>query len=80
GAPWWRSRLGRTAAIVAVALVAFLLMRDEFAWPAALSWDTLGAELDRFQRWLIAQRSADDQSLVFALFDGFRLLVDDLVT
>ena len=79
-APWWRSRLGQTAGIVAVVLVAFLLLRGEFAWPSWLSWDSLGAELDRFQRWLIAQRSADDQSIVFALFDGFRLLVDDVVT
>jgi hypothetical protein len=79
-APWWRSRLGQTATIVGVVLIAFLLLRGDFPWPGWLAWDTLGAQLDRFQRWLIAQRSAEDQSIVFALFDGFRLLVDDLVT
>ena len=80
GAPWWRWRPGQVAGIVALMLVAFLLLRGDAAWPGWLAWDTLGEELDRFQGWLIAQRSADDQGIVFALFDGFRVLVDDLVT
>jgi len=80
GRPWWQSRTGRVAAIVAAILAAFLLLRRDFPWPASLSWNTLGGELDDFQGWLIGQRSSDDQSVVFAVFDGFRLFVDDLVT
>jgi glycine betaine/proline transport system permease protein len=80
GAPWWRSRPGQVAGIVAVVLVAFLLLRRDAPWPAWLAWDRLPGELDRFQSWLIEQRSAEDQNVVFAVFDGFRLLVDDLVT
>ena len=80
GAPWWRSRPGQVAGIVALVLIAFLILRDEAPWPSWLAWDSLGGELDRFQGWLIDQRSAEDQNIVFAVFDGFRLLVDDLVT
>jgi glycine betaine/proline transport system permease protein len=79
GRPWWRSRLGRVAAIVAAMLAVFLALRQDFPWPASLAWNTLGGELDDFQRWLIGQRSADDQSILFAVFDGFRIFVDDLV-
>jgi glycine betaine/proline transport system permease protein len=68
------------AGIVALLLLAFLVLRDESRWPASLSWNTLGGELDDFQRWLIGERSAEDQNPVFAIFDGFRILVDDLVT
>jgi glycine betaine/proline transport system permease protein len=77
--PWWRSRFGRVTAIVAALLAVFLVMRDDYPWPGALSWNTLGGELDDFQGWLIGQRSSEDQSVVFAVFDGFRLFADDLV-
>jgi glycine betaine/proline transport system permease protein len=80
GVPWWRSRPGQVAAIAALILIAFLVARGDFRWPSSLAWNTLGGELDDFQSWLIGQRSAADQSFVFTIFDGFRLLVDDLVT
>jgi glycine betaine/proline transport system permease protein len=80
GRPWWLSRPGQVAAIAAVVLVAFLVARGDARWPSTLAWNTLGGELDDFQSWLIQQRSAADQNFVFAIFDGFRLLVDDLVT
>lgn len=76
---WWRSRTGQVAGIVAAVLAAYVAARDDFPWPSSLAWNTLGGELDDFQVWLIRQRSAEDQNVVFALFDGFRLLVDDLV-
>jgi glycine betaine/proline transport system permease protein len=79
GRPWWRSRLGQVAAIVAAMLAVFLALRQEFPWPASLSWNTLGGELDDFQGWLIEQRSSADQNVLFAIFDGFRIFVDDLV-
>lgn len=78
--PWWRSRLVQSAAIVAAMLVGSYAARREFPWPAWLEWNSLGGHLDDFQIWLSDQRSAEDQGLVFAIFDGFRVFVDDLVT
>ena len=77
---WWRSRAGRVGAIAAAVLAGYVALRGDFPWPAQLAWNTLGGELDDFQSWLIRQRSADDQNIAFAVFDGFRLFVDDLVT
>ena len=42
---------------------------------AQLAWNSLQFKLDEFQIWLIDQRSAEDKSLVFAIFDGFRVFV-----
>ena len=78
--PWWQSRLGLVAAIFALILVGFLVARREFPWPQSLAWNTLGARLDEFQAWLIEQRSAADPNPLFAVFDGFRVFVDNLVT
>jgi glycine betaine/proline transport system permease protein len=77
--PWWRSRLTLSAAIVGAMILAYLAFRGEYAWPNDLAWNSLGGHLNSFQTWLIDQRSAADQSIVFAVFDGFRLLVDNLV-
>jgi glycine betaine/proline transport system permease protein len=78
--PWWRGRPGQTMAILAVMLVAYFTLRDRYAWPAWLEWNSLASELDRFQVWLLDQRSAENQSFVFAIFDGFRVFADHLVT
>ena len=61
-------------------LVAFLLLRGEFPWPASLTWSSCPSELDDFQAWLLEQRTAEDPNLIFAIFDGFRALADWLVT
>jgi glycine betaine/proline transport system permease protein len=78
--PWWRGRPGQTLVVLAVMLLAYLTLRDRYAWPAWLEWNTLAADLDRFQVWLLDQRSAEGQSFVFAIFDGFRVFADHLVT
>jgi len=77
---WWRSRAGQVGAIAAAVLAGYIALRGDFPWPSQLAWNTLGGELDDFQTWLIRQRNADDQNVAFALFDGFRIFVDDLVT
>ena len=77
---WWRSRLVQSAAIVAAMLVGFFAARREFPWPSWLEWNSFARHLDDFQIWLSDQRSAEDQSVVFAIFDGFRVFVDNLVT
>jgi glycine betaine/proline transport system permease protein len=78
--PWWRSRLGLVGAIVGLVLAGFLVARREFPWPDSLAWNTLGRRLDDFQRWLIAERSSASPNPLFAVFDAFRVFVDNLVT
>ena len=52
----------------------------DYPWPDKLAWNSLSGELDSFQSWLLDQRSAEDTSFVFTIFDGFATFVDDLVT
>jgi glycine betaine/proline transport system permease protein len=76
----WRGRPAQVGAVVAIMAVAFALFRDEFPWPAALTWTQLPDHLDEFQGWLIDERTAADRSFLFAAFDGFRVAADWLVT
>ena len=78
--PWWRSRLGRVGIVFTLMLAGFVVAGDEFPWPDSLTWSTLGATLDDFQAWLIEQRNAADPNPLFAIFDGFRVFADNLVT
>ena len=77
--PWWQGKSVRVALIVAGMFLAYQAFRLEYPWPSGIAWNNLPFELDRFQTWLIERRSAEDKSVVFAVFDGFRLLVDDVV-
>ena len=77
--PWWRRTPVRVGLVVATMWLSYRALRGEYPWPASLSWNGLQFRLDDFQVWLIEQRSAEDKGLVFTIFDGFRLLVDDLV-
>ncbi len=77
--PWWRGRPVQVALVAAVMWIAYRALKSEFPWPSSLAWNTLQFKLDDFQAWLIGQRTAEDKSLVFSIFDGFRALVDDLV-
>ncbi len=76
----WRGRPARVGLVVALMLLAFAIWRDEFPWPASLTWSQLPAKLDDLQNWLLEQRTAEDPNLIFAIFDGFRTLADWLVT
>jgi glycine betaine/proline transport system permease protein len=77
--PWWRGKPVQVVGIVALMWLAYRGWRGEYPWPAWLRWDALGAELDRFQAWLIEERTAEDKNLVFTIFEGFRVFVDNLV-
>ena len=59
--------------------VAYRISTLEYPWPERLEWNALTGHLDDFEIWLIHQRNAEDPSVVFAVFDGFATLVDDLV-
>ena len=75
----WRGRPAQVGGVVAAMLLAFALLRDEFPWPSALTWSELPDRLDSAQTWLLEQRTAEDRSIVFAIFDGFRAFADWLV-
>jgi glycine betaine/proline transport system permease protein len=77
--PWWRGKPVQVALVAAGMWVAYRALRLEYPWPASLAWNSLQFKLDEFQVWLIEQRSAEDKSLIFTLFDGFRVFVDELV-
>jgi glycine betaine/proline transport system permease protein len=74
-----RGRPAQVAAVVALMLLAYTLVRGEAPWPESLVWQQLPEELDEFQAWLIEQRTAADRSIVFTIFDGFRAFADWLV-
>ena len=77
--PWWRGKPVQVALVAAGMWIAYRALRLEYPWPASLTWTSLQFKLDEFQVWLIEQRSADDKSVVFTIFDGFRIFVDELV-
>ena len=68
------------AALLAVMWLAYRAFGLEHPWPERLEWNALAGHLNDFQVWLLARRAAADAGLVFQVFDGFRVLVDDLVT
>ena len=76
----WRGRPAAVGAIVLLMLVGFVVLRDEFAWPASLTWQALPERLDDFQVWLLDERTAENPNIIFAIFDGFRALAEWLVT
>ena len=76
----WRGRPSRVGAIVALMLVAYLLLRNEFDWPVSLTWAELPERLDSAQGWLLDQRTAENPNVAFAILDGFRAFAEWLVT
>ncbi len=75
----WRGRPVQVAVIVAVMVVAFAALRNEFPWPVSLTWVEMPAKLDDLQNWLLDQRTAADPNIVFAILDGFRAFAEWLV-
>ena len=68
------------AGILALMLIAFVALRDDFPWPASLTWQELPERLDSAQTWLLEERTAENPNIIFAIFDGFRALAEWLVT
>ncbi len=66
-------------AIVVLMLIGLALLRNEFPWPAALTWQALPERLDDLQIWLLDERTAENPNIIFAIFDGFRAFADWLV-
>jgi glycine betaine/proline transport system permease protein len=77
--PWWRGKPVQVTLVAGAMWLAYKAFPQDYPWPKSLAWNGLQFKLDNFQTWLIDQRSAADKNLVFTVFDGFRVFVDDLV-
>jgi hypothetical protein len=78
--PWWRGKIVQVAAIVGVMWLAYRGWKSEYPWPNDVVWNGLQARFDSIQTYLIDQRLEGGGGLLFSIFDGFRVLADDLVT
>jgi len=76
----WRGRPTQVGAIVALMLVGYFVLKGDYPWPAALTWEELPSEIDKAQDWLLEQRTAENPNIFFAILDGFRAFADWLVT
>jgi glycine betaine/proline transport system permease protein len=76
----WRGRGAQVGGIFALMVVAYFVLRNDFPWPASLTWEALPAKLDSAQEWLLEQRTAENPNIVFGILDGFRALAEWLVT
>ena len=78
-APWWRGKIVQVAGIVGLMWLAYRAWGLDYPWPSSLVWNQLQFKLDEFQAWLIDQRLTDSGGPIFSLFDGFRIMCDNLV-
>jgi glycine betaine/proline transport system permease protein len=78
--PWWRGKIVQVAAIVGVMWLAYRGWKAEYPWPDDLVWNKLQFELDDIQSWLLDKDLEGGGGIVFTIFDGFRVFVDNLVT
>ena len=77
--PWWRGKPVQVTLVAGAMWLTYKAFPLDYPWPNSLAWNQLSFKLDNFQVWLIEQRSAEDKNIVFAIFDGFRVFVDNLV-
>ena len=75
----FRGRGAQVGAIVALMVIAYFFLKDDFPWPSSLVWAELPGKLDSAQDWLLEQRT-EGSNPFFAMLDGFRAFADWLVT
>jgi glycine betaine/proline transport system permease protein len=75
----FRGRGAQALLILGVLVLGYLLLGNEYSWPASLTWDELPRKLDNAQDWLLEQRTAHSNPF-FAVLDGFRAACDWLVS
>jgi glycine betaine/proline transport system permease protein len=75
----FRGRGAQVAGLLALLVVGYLLWKNEFSWPASLTWDELPRKLDDAQDWLLEQRT-EGSNPFFALLDAFRAACEWLVS
>jgi glycine betaine/proline transport system permease protein len=79
-APWWRGKGGVAVLVVLGMLVAYFRWKNAWAWPSALTWNSLSPHLDRFQIWLSNNRNLPHPNIAFRIFNGFANLLDSFVS
>jgi glycine betaine/proline transport system permease protein len=79
-APWWRGKWGAVVLVVLGMLIAFLGWKNQYAWPSALTWNSLSPHLDQFQAWLSNNRNLPHPNIIFRIFNGISSFLDDLVS
>jgi glycine betaine/proline transport system permease protein len=75
----FRGRGAQSLGILAILILGYILFKNEYSWPASLTWDELPRKLDDAQTWLLDQRT-EGSNPFFAVLDGFRAFCDWLVT
>jgi glycine betaine/proline transport system permease protein len=60
-------------------VIAFFGWKNQVAWPAALTWNSLAHDLDSFQTWLSNNRNVPHPSVFFRAFNGLATFLDNLV-
>jgi glycine betaine/proline transport system permease protein len=75
----FRGRGAQVTGLLALMILGYLLWKNEFSFPASLTWDELPRKLDNAQNWLLEQRT-EGSNPFFAALDGFRAACDWLVT
>jgi glycine betaine/proline transport system permease protein len=75
----FRGRGAQALGILAILILGYIFFKNEFSWPASLTWDELPRKLDDAQTWLLDQRT-EGSNPFFALLDAFRAFCDWLVT
>ena len=53
----FRGRGAQALGILAILVVGYILFKNEYSWPASLTWDELPRKLDDAQNWLLDQRT-----------------------
>ena len=75
----FRGRGAQVAGLLALLVLGYILWKNEFSWPASLTWDELPRKLDDAQDWLLEQRT-EGSNPFFVVLDAFRAACDWLVT
>ena len=75
----FRGRGAQALGILALLILGYILFKNEYSWPASLTWDELPRKLDDAQNWLLDQRT-EGSNPFFAVLDAFRAFCDWLVT
>jgi glycine betaine/proline transport system permease protein len=75
----FRGRGAQAVGILALLVIGYILFKNDYSWPASVTWDALPGKLDDAQDWLLEQRT-EGSNPFFAVLDAFRAVCDWLVT
>jgi hypothetical protein len=70
----FRGRGAQALGILAILILGYILFKNEYSWPASITWDELPRKLDDAQTWLLDQRT-EGSNPFFAVLDAFRAVL-----